>query len=42
MLEVYKDNSLKKVTTEKQRIGSEERGFAVSLNSVRLEGTFES
>ena len=34
VLEVYKDGSLKKVTTEKQRIGSEERGFAVYLNSV--------
>ena len=34
VLEVYKDGSLKKVTTEKQRIGPEERGFAVYLNSV--------
>ena len=30
---LYKDGSLKKVTTEKQRIGSRERGFAVYLNS---------
>ena len=42
VLDVYKDGSLKKVTTEKQRIGSEERGFAVYLNSVRLERIFES
>ena len=34
VLEVYKDGSLKKATTEGQRIGSEERGFGVYLNSV--------
>ena len=42
VLEVYKDGSLKKVTTEKQRIGPEERGFAVYLNSVWLEEILES
>ena len=34
VLEVYKDHCLKKETTEKRRIGSEERDFAVYQNSV--------